>query len=55
VNLPIFPSTANRVVLNGTASQSLSTASAVDCSSAYVDFPGIGDSSPSGQTWTGSS
>ncbi|CAE6866239.1 Polygalacturonase [Paraburkholderia nemoris] len=54
VNLPIFPSTANRVVLNGAASQSLSTANAVDCSSAYVDFPGIGDSSPTGQTWAGS-
>ncbi|MFM0715413.1 glycosyl hydrolase family 28 protein [Paraburkholderia strydomiana] len=54
VNLPIFPSNANRVVLTGAASQSLSTAKAVDCSSAYVDFPGIGDSSPSGQTWAGS-
>jgi polygalacturonase len=55
VNLPIFPSTANRVVLNGSASQSLSTANAVDCSAAYVDFPAIGDSSTSGQTWPGSS
>ncbi|MFL9911206.1 glycoside hydrolase family 28 protein [Paraburkholderia sp. RL17-337-BIB-A] len=54
VNLPIFPSTANRVVLTGSASQLLSTANAVDCSSAYVDFPGIGDSSPTGQTWAGS-
>ncbi|MFT4066145.1 glycoside hydrolase family 28 protein [Paraburkholderia sp.] len=54
VNLPIFPSTANRVVLNGSASQSLSTANAVDCSAAYVDFPAIGDSSTTGQTWAGS-
>ncbi|MGF6612478.1 polygalacturonase [Paraburkholderia sp. WSM4175] len=55
VNLPIFPSTANRVVLNGSASQSLSTKKAVDCSAAYVDFPAIGDSSTTGQTWSGSS
>ena len=54
VNLPIFASTANNVTLNGVASRSLSTASAVDCSAAYVDFPGIGESSPSGQTWPGS-
>ncbi|OLL27733.1 endopolygalacturonase [Burkholderia sp. SRS-W-2-2016] len=54
VNLPIFPSTANRVVLNGSASQSLSAKKAVDCSAAYVDFPAIGDSSTSGQTWAGS-
>jgi polygalacturonase len=36
------------------ASRSLSMASAVDCSAAYVDFPGIGESSPAGQTWPGS-
>jgi polygalacturonase len=29
-------------------------ATAVDCSAAYVDFPGIGESSPAGQTWAGS-
>ncbi|APA90033.1 endopolygalacturonase (plasmid) [Paraburkholderia sprentiae WSM5005] len=55
VNLPIFPSAANRVVLNGSASQQLSTAKAVDCSAAYVDFPAIGDASTTGQTWAGSS
>ncbi|MGF6598356.1 polygalacturonase [Paraburkholderia sp. GAS448] len=54
VNLPIFASAANNVVLNGTASRSLSTEKAVDCSEAYVDFPGIGVSSPAGQTWPGS-
>jgi polygalacturonase len=54
VNLPIFASAANNVVLNGTASRSLSTEKAVDCSAAYVDFPGIGVSSPAGQTWPGS-
>jgi polygalacturonase len=55
VNLPIFPSTANRVVLTGSASQQLSSAKAVDCSAAYVDFPAIGDTSTTGQTWAGSS
>ncbi|KXU83959.1 endopolygalacturonase [Paraburkholderia monticola] len=55
VNLPIFASTANRVVLTGSASQQLSTKDAVDCSAAYVDFPAIGDTSTSGQTWSGSS
>ncbi|WP_168670125.1 hypothetical protein [Paraburkholderia sp. SG-MS1] len=54
VNLPVFPSNANRVALTGTASQSLSTVNAVDCSSAYDDFRGIEDSTPSGQTWAGS-
>lgn len=54
VNLPIFPSTANNVVLQGSASQKINAAKAVDCSEAYVDFPAIGTSSPSGQTWPGS-
>jgi polygalacturonase len=54
VNLPIFPSSANWVVLTGSASQQLSTAIAVDCSSAYIDLPGIGNSSPCGKTWSGS-
>ncbi|HTR08020.1 MAG TPA: glycosyl hydrolase family 28 protein [Paraburkholderia sp.] len=53
VNLPILPSTANRVVLKGSASSQPPTANTVDCSQAYVDFPAIGESSPAGVTWPG--
>jgi polygalacturonase len=53
VNLPILPSTANRVVVNGTASSQAPTSNTVDCSAAFVDFPAIGESSPAGVTWPG--
>ncbi|WP_175783139.1 glycoside hydrolase family 28 protein [Burkholderia anthina] len=52
VNLPVFPSTANRVVVNGTATRSIDPASVLDCSKAFVDFPGIDQSNPFGSTWS---
>ncbi|PTB17325.1 endopolygalacturonase [Trinickia symbiotica] len=51
VNLPIAASTANRVVVNGTVQQNLPTSSVLDCSKAFVDFPGIDQSSIFGTTW----
>ncbi|WP_175688957.1 glycoside hydrolase family 28 protein [Burkholderia anthina] len=51
VNLPVFASTANRVVVNGTATRSIDPASVLDCSKAFVDFPGIDQSNPFGSTW----
>ena len=51
VNLPIFPSTENRVVLTGTVTKSIDPESVVDCSKAFVDFPAIGQSSIFGTTW----
>ncbi len=52
-NLPIFQSTANRVNITGTTTNAVPSTYTVDCSNAFVDFPGIGTSSPSGQTWPG--
>jgi hypothetical protein len=49
VNLPIFASSANRVVLNGTVTQSIDPKPLLDCSKAYVDFPS--STSPFGTTW----
>jgi capsule polysaccharide modification protein KpsS len=51
VNLPVFPSTANRVVVNGSAVHAIDPASVLDCSKAFVDFPGIDQSNPFGSTW----
>ncbi|WP_396333651.1 glycoside hydrolase family 28 protein [Burkholderia anthina] len=51
VNLPVFASTANRVVVNGTATRTIDPASVLDCSKAFVDFPGIDQSNPFGSTW----
>ncbi|NIF71312.1 endopolygalacturonase [Burkholderia sp. Ap-962] len=51
VNLPIFASAANRVVVNGSATQDLGSSSVLDCSKAFVDFPGIDQSNPFGTTW----
>ncbi|HEF4733551.1 glycosyl hydrolase family 28 protein [Burkholderia multivorans] len=51
VNLPIFASTANRVVVDGTATHNARPANVVDCSKAFVDFPGIDQSNPFGTTW----
>ncbi|WP_051003571.1 glycosyl hydrolase family 28 protein [Cupriavidus sp. BIS7] len=51
VNLPIFPSPANNVVVNGTATQAVDLNNAVDCSQAFVDFPAIGQSNLFGSTW----
>jgi polygalacturonase len=39
VNLPIVPSASARVVVNGTATESLDPATVLDCSKAYVRFP----------------
>lgn len=49
VNLPIFPSTDNRVVVNGTATRAVDPSLVVDCSEAYVDFPSA--TSPFGASW----
>ncbi|NIF91887.1 glycosyl hydrolase family 28 protein [Burkholderia sp. Cy-637] len=51
VNLPIFASAANRVAVNGSATQDLGSSSVLDCSKAFVDFPGIDQSNPFGTTW----
>ena len=49
VNLPILPSTDNRVVVDGTPTQAVDPSKVVDCSWAFVDFPS--PTSPSGTTW----
>ena len=49
VNLPIFASSANRVVVNGAAMESSDPTAVLDCSKAYVDFPS--STSPFGTTW----
>ncbi|WP_025102266.1 glycosyl hydrolase family 28 protein [Burkholderia sp. A1] len=51
VNLPIFASAANRVAVNGSATQDLGSSGVLDCSKAFVDFPGIDQSNPFGTTW----
>ena len=49
VNLPIQPSTDDRIDVVGSARHDLSLSSAVDCSNAFVDFPS--PTSPMGTTW----
>jgi polygalacturonase len=49
VNLPIFASSANRVVVSGAIAESIDPALVLDCSKAYVDFPS--STSPFGTTW----
>lgn len=51
VNLPIFASTANRIVLNGEATEKVKPDQILDCSQAFVDFPAIGASNPFGTHW----
>ncbi|HTD03102.1 glycoside hydrolase family 28 protein [Undibacterium sp.] len=51
VNLPIFASAANRVVVNGVATQAVDPNNVVDCSKAFVDFPAIGQSNLFGSRW----
>ncbi|MBS0450825.1 MAG: endopolygalacturonase [Proteobacteria bacterium] len=51
VNLPIFASSANQVVLNGEASEKAKPDQVLDCSQAFVDFPAIGASNPFGTHW----
>ena len=49
VNLPIFASADNRVVLTGAAAKEADPAKVLDCSRAFVDFPS--PTSPFGTTW----
>ena len=51
VNLPIVASDANRVVVNGVATQAVDPTKVVDCSKAFVDFPAIGQSNLFGSRW----
>jgi polygalacturonase len=51
VNLPIFPSTANRITVNGTATMAVEPDAVLDCSKAFVDFPAIGASNLFGSHW----
>lgn len=53
VNLPIFASTAERVVLTGTTSLTANPTGeqVLDCSKAFVDFPAIGESNLFGSHW----
>jgi hypothetical protein len=51
VNLPIVPSTANRITVNGTATLDVDPTKVVDCSMAFVDFPAIGASNLFGSHW----
>ena len=48
VNLPIFPSSDARVIVNGAATEAVDPSKVVDCSRAYVDFPSL--TSPNGTT-----
>ncbi|MGK5025738.1 glycoside hydrolase family 28 protein [Janthinobacterium sp. RB2R34] len=50
-NLPIFANAAERVTVNGTATQAVDVDKVVDCSRAFVDFPAIGQSNLFGSTW----
>ena len=50
-NLPIFANAAERVTVNGTATQAVDVEKVVDCSKAFVDFPAIGQSNLFGSTW----
>jgi polygalacturonase len=49
VNLPIQPSSDNRVDVSGTATQAVDQSKVVDCRWAFVDFPS--STSPAGTTW----
>jgi len=49
VNLPIFASTDQRIVVNGAATLALDPSKVLDCSRAFVDFPS--PTSPFGTTW----
>ena len=49
VNLPILPSTQNRVTVKGTPTQAVDPSKVVDCTWAFVDFPS--PTSPNGTTW----
>jgi polygalacturonase len=49
VNLPILPSTDERIEVVGAAQRDASVTSAVDCSKAFVDFPSR--TSPMGTSW----
>src|SRR5215471_5741886 len=49
VNLPILPSSGDRVYLQGAATRAVEPSKVVDCSRAFVDFPS--DTSPMGTTW----
>lgn len=49
VNLPVLPSEAARVVVNGTATRAVDPSRVVDCSRAFVDFPSL--TSPAGTGW----
>ena len=51
VNLPIVTDAANRVVVNGVATQAVDPSKVVDCSKAFVDFPAIGQSNLFGSRW----
>ena len=53
VNLPIFASTANRIVLTGasTLTPNPTGDQMLDCSKAFVDFPAIGQSNLFGSHW----
>ncbi len=49
VNLPVLPSSSERVVVHGAATRSVDPERVVDCSRAFVDFPS--PTSPDGVTW----
>jgi len=51
VKLPVFASTANRVVVDGEATRNARPGNVIDCSNAFVDRPGIDQSNPFGSTW----
>jgi polygalacturonase len=51
VNLPILPSTANRIAVTGQADPTIHPDKILDCSQAFVDFPAIGASNPFGTHW----
>jgi hypothetical protein len=51
VNLPLVPSSDNRIVINGVATKAVDPNKVLDCSKAYVDFPAIGASNYFGSSW----
>ena len=51
VNLPIFASSDNRIVVNGLSTQAVEPNQVLDCSKAFVEFPAIGQSNLFGSRW----
>jgi hypothetical protein len=49
VNLPLLPSDAARIVIEGAPTRAVDPSQVVDCSQAFIDFPTL--TNPSGAGW----